>query len=96
MSARLANHARPFDTSIKSHFWKILSTFGDKCPENGSKSEEMAPRTRTGYPTKGRLWFDPKLAAKSVGTGNTGSQSPSRFPSRFKPVWLNELWSHLF
>ena len=46
-------HARPFEPSIKSHFSKISSTFGDKCPRNGSKNEEMAPRTRTGYPHKG-------------------------------------------
>ena len=25
-------------TSIKSRFWEILTTFGDKCPQNGSKN----------------------------------------------------------
>ena len=43
-------HARPFEPSIKSLFWKISSTFGDKCPQNGSKNAEMAQRTKTGYP----------------------------------------------
>jgi len=28
---------------------QILSIFGDKCPQNGSKNEVMAPRTRWGY-----------------------------------------------
>jgi len=32
-------------TSIKSQFWKILITCGDKCPRNGSKNDKMAPRT---------------------------------------------------
>ena len=27
--------------------------FGDKCPENGSKNGEMAPRTGTGYHHEG-------------------------------------------
>ena len=40
-------------TSIKSHFWKIASTFGNKCPPNGSKNEETAPRPRTGCPHEG-------------------------------------------
>ena len=40
-------------TSIKSHFWKISSTFGDKCPQNGSKNGQTAPRTGTGCPHEG-------------------------------------------
>ena len=40
-------------TSIKSHFWKISSTFGDRCPQNGSKNGETAPRTGTGCPHEG-------------------------------------------
>jgi len=47
------DHARAFDTSIKSHFRKILSTFGNKCPQNGSKNEQTAPRTSMGYPHEG-------------------------------------------
>ena len=35
-------------TSIKSQFWKILITFGDKYPRNGSTNEPMAPRTSLG------------------------------------------------
>ena len=46
-------HARPFEPSIKSHFWKISSTFDDKCPRNGSKNDTMAPRTTLGYPHEG-------------------------------------------
>ena len=43
-------HARPFVPSIKSHFWKISSTFDDKCPRNGSKNGLRAPRTGMGCP----------------------------------------------
>ena len=43
-------HARPFVPSIKSHFWKILSSFDDKCPQNGSKNGLRAPRTGMGCP----------------------------------------------
>ena len=35
-------------TSIKSQFWKILKSFGDKCPQKGSKNESMAQRTSLG------------------------------------------------
>ena len=50
---QLRSHARPFDTSIKSHVWMILSTFGDKCPQNCSKNGETAPRPGTGYHHEG-------------------------------------------
>ena len=43
------SHARPFEPSIKSRCWEILTTFGDKCPQNGSKNEQTAPRTSMGY-----------------------------------------------
>jgi len=49
----LAHHARPFEPSTKSHFWKISSTFGDKCPRNGSKNDTMVPRTTLEYPHEG-------------------------------------------
>jgi hypothetical protein len=52
-SRRRGTHARPFDTSIKSHFCKISSTFGDKCPQNGSKYGSMAPSTGLGYHHEG-------------------------------------------
>ena len=35
---------------LKVNCSETLSTFGNKRPRNGSKNEEMAPRTRTGYP----------------------------------------------
>ena len=35
---------------LKVNCSETLSTFGDKRPRNGPKNEEMAPRTRTGYP----------------------------------------------
>jgi hypothetical protein len=35
-------------TSTKSQFLKILITFGDKCPQNGSKNQPMAQRTSLG------------------------------------------------
>ena len=37
---------RPFEPSIKSHFFKILITFGNKCPRNGSKNEHGIPPRR--------------------------------------------------
>ena len=46
-------HARPFEPSIKSHFWKISSIFGDKCPRNGSKNDTMVPRTTLECPHEG-------------------------------------------
>ena len=39
-------------TSIKSQFLKILRTFGDECPQNGSKYGSMAPSTGLGCPPR--------------------------------------------
>jgi len=47
------SHPRPFEPSIKSQFFKILITFGDKCPRNGSRNVQTAPRTSMGYPHEG-------------------------------------------
>ena len=58
-------HARTFEPSIKSQFWEILTTFGDKYPQNGSKNEPMAPRTNLECPHKG----------PSVDTGERHCQS---------------------
>ena len=38
---------------LKVNFSETLSIFGDKCPRNGSKNEQTAPRTNTAYPHKG-------------------------------------------
>jgi len=46
-------HARPFVGVFKSQFTTDLSIFDKKIPQNGSKNEETAPRTRTGYPHEG-------------------------------------------
>ena len=35
---------------LKVNFSETLSTFGDKCPQNGSKNEPMAPRTNLECP----------------------------------------------
>ena len=35
---------------LKVNFSETLSIFGDKCPRNGSKNEQTAPRTSMGYP----------------------------------------------
>ena len=42
----------PSNLNQKS-FWKMSSTFGDKCPQNGSKNEPTAPTTNLGYPHEG-------------------------------------------
>jgi len=46
-------HARPFVGVFKSQFTTDLSIFDNNIPQNGSKNEETAPRTRTGYPHEG-------------------------------------------
>ena len=46
---RLATQG-PSGGYLTVHFSEALSIFGDKCPQNGSKNGEMAPRTGTGYP----------------------------------------------
>ena len=35
---------------LKVNSQATLSSFGDKCPQTGSKNEPMAPRTNLGYP----------------------------------------------
>ena len=37
----------------KVNFEQSLSTFGNTCPQNGSKNEPRAPRTSLGYPHRG-------------------------------------------
>ena len=46
-------HARPFVGVFQSPFTTDLSILDNNFPQNGSKNEEMAPRTRTGYPHQG-------------------------------------------
>ena len=50
----------------KVNFQETLSSFGDKCPQNGSKNEEMAPRTRTGYPHIGPSVERPCTVSKDM------------------------------
>ena len=52
---------------LKVNFSETLSSFGDKCPQNGSKNEETAPRTRTGYPHAG-----PGVGARAGCQGGAG------------------------
>ena len=63
-------------TLNQSHFWKISSTFGDKCPQNGSKNGQTAPRTGRGCPHKGpyveRVRFR-KVDVRLSGKGNSTS-----------------------
>ena len=47
------HHARPFVGVFKSGFTTDLSIFDNNFPQNGSKNEETAPRTRTEYPHEG-------------------------------------------
>ena len=53
----LGSEVAPAGATQGSSWWypkvnssETLSIFGDKCPRNGSKNEEMAPRTKTGCP----------------------------------------------
>ena len=47
----LPSHARPFEPQSKVIFWKILSTFGDQCPQNGSKNGHGLPPRRACGPS---------------------------------------------
>ena len=47
------DHARPFVGVFKSQFTIDLSNFDNNFPQNGSKNEDTAPRTRTGCPHEG-------------------------------------------
>ena len=57
----LNHHARPFEPSITGQFWEILTTFGDKCPQNSSKNKPMAPKTNLECPHEG-----PSVVASSA------------------------------
>ena len=59
---------------LKVFFSETLSMFGDKRPQNGSKNEEMAPRTKTGYPHIGPFVG---TVARSVSLLLSPSLSPS-------------------
>ena len=50
---REMDHARPFVGVFQKAICNRLSTFDNNSPQNGSKNEEMAPRTRTGCPHEG-------------------------------------------
>jgi hypothetical protein len=50
-------HPRPFEPSIKSHIWKILSTFGNTRLQNGFKNDTMAPRATL----ECHLWPSPRI-----------------------------------
>ena len=47
------SHARPFVGYLKVNSSETLSFFGDKCPQNGSKNDLMAPRTTLECPHEG-------------------------------------------
>ena len=44
---------RKLRTSIEPHLWKILSTFGDKCPQNCSKREPISTERKAEMRLKG-------------------------------------------
>ena len=48
-------HARPFVGVFKSQFQEAFSIFGDKCPQDGSKNDQMVPRTALGCHHEGPL-----------------------------------------
>jgi len=51
---------------LKVIFSETLSTFGDKCPQNGSKNGSTAPRTGLGYPHIGPFVGRVRCRANSV------------------------------
>jgi len=61
-----STHARPFVGYLKVNSSETLSTFGGKCPQNGSKNNLMVPRTTMGCPHEG-LRVD-RLTRQSTGS----------------------------
>jgi hypothetical protein len=49
-------HARPFEPSIKSQFWEILTTFGDKYHKMAPRTNQRLQERTWDTPTKGLLW----------------------------------------
>jgi len=41
-------NARPFEAQSKTQFWKIVSTFGDECPQNCSQMEPISRKRNPG------------------------------------------------
>ena len=58
----------------KVNFEQSLSTFGNTCPQNGSKNEPRAPRTSLGYPHIGLFVVRNRLTRK---TRRLGRRRPS-------------------
>jgi hypothetical protein len=62
---------------LKVNSLETLSIFGDKCPQNGSKNDLMAPRTTLECPHEGILWGD----GLRVGWGAAGAEDAQRTPT---------------
>ena len=79
-------HARPFVGVFKSQFTTVLSIFDNNFPQNGSKNEETAPRTRTGYPHEGpsvEKWG-------TVAAAFTGTKYPAAVRRIVSPATSNQ------
>ena len=55
---------------LKVRFQETLSSFGDKCPQNGSKNDPMVPRTTLGCPHEGPRVDTPRLTKPSFQGGS--------------------------
>ena len=68
-------------TLNQKSFWKISSTFGDKCPQNGSKNGLRAPRTGMGCPHIG-----PSVVPSQQHLTSSQQQRGLPYPKIFNPV----------
>ena len=76
----------------KVNFQETLSIFGDKCPQNGSKNEQRAPRTSMGCPHIGPS-VGPLAEPARVGTSTV--TGPGRTFTRNQALINRELWDTL-
>ena len=75
--------------SIKSHFWKISSTSGDKCPQNGSKYGSVAPSTGLGSPHRAFCGFDgqTRICFPATRPGQSRVPEPGACTRPIMPRW---------
>jgi len=77
---------------LKVNFSETLSIFGDKCPQNGSKNEQTAPRTKTGYPHIGPFVVNRLTSRIHLELSVWMVRSTLPYPTY--NLWRMNLWSH--
>ena len=59
-------HARPFDTSIKSHFWKISLLLAINAHEMAPRTNQWLRERTWDTPTKGLVWIVERLLREDL------------------------------